>query len=397
MDHQRDAEGEYQRGLDYVRSAEGEHSENLRRAIACYEVATQFYTAEAFPERWQQIQHDMAEAYSELVQERLKQDQALPQPFRSSGLRRFSWSQVLLLVVLAIVVLAIPTTVIARSYLLRGLPTCVSGTLNMDGSTVLQPMLDVAAKAYMQQCSGALITVSGGASKTGLADVESGHGMLADGHDVSIQIGDSDIFASPVQHGLVDHQVAIGVFAMIVNLDVTALHNLTTAQIQGIYTGVYQNWDQIQGSGSNQPIVPISRTVNSGTRFTFESYILRGVATVQGIGLDRATSSSDAVGEVSSTAYSIGYAPLYLANRTSSVRTLSIDGNDPETPLVQQDRYKFWNIEHMYTLGPGSLLAQSFIDYVSSDAAVSLLTQFSLLRLSAISQSVRTKHIFEGN
>ena len=118
------------------------------------------------------------------------------------------------------------------------------------------------------------------------------------GRDVPIDIGNSDIFASPVQRDLVDHQVAIGVFVMILNQDVTGLQNLNTSQIQGIYTGVYQNWRQVCPCGPNLPIVPISRTVNSGTRFTFEKYILKGIATVPGIGLERVTSSANVVQEV---------------------------------------------------------------------------------------------------
>jgi phosphate transport system substrate-binding protein len=190
-------------------------------------------------------------------------------------------------------------------------PSCVSGTLTLDGSTVLQPLIEVVADDYMQHCSGTLITVGGGASKTGLAHVEQGHGVITgvnrqkdpghlNGRDVLIQIGDSDIFASPAQRDLVNHQV-------------TGLHNLSTAQIQAIYTGVYQNWRQVCDHGSCGPdlaLVPISRTVNSGTRYTFEKYILKGVATVPGIGLNRVSASGNAVQEVESNPGSIGYAPL---------------------------------------------------------------------------------------
>ncbi|HET8846635.1 MAG TPA: hypothetical protein VFN35_34555, partial [Ktedonobacteraceae bacterium] len=63
-----DAEKAYQQGLRHARATQGERHENLRRALACYEVALQYYTAETFPDRWKQIQQDMAEAYGEVVQ-----------------------------------------------------------------------------------------------------------------------------------------------------------------------------------------------------------------------------------------------------------------------------------------------------------------------------------------
>ncbi|MBA2287784.1 MAG: substrate-binding domain-containing protein [Ktedonobacteraceae bacterium] len=407
------AEKAYQQGLDYARSTSGKRHENLQRAIACYEVALQYYTSEAFPHQWQQIQQDLTRAYSEFVQERLKPAQDFPALSRPSSRRRFPFPlrQGLLLVLIVVVMLAIPTTVIATNYLTRSDPFCVSGSLNIDGSTALQPLIEAAAADYMQHCPGALITVGGGASKTGLADVERGHGIIVGvnpqkdsgriaGRDVPIDIGDSDIFASPVQRDLVDHQVAIGVFVMILNQDVTGLHNLSTSQIQRIYTGVYQNWQQVcvHGvCGPNVPIVPISRTVNSGTRFTFEKYILKGVATVPGIGLERATSSGNAVQEVENNPGSIGYAPLYLASQARDVTILSIDGQDPHNfSLVQQDKYHFWNIEHMYTRGQGSPLAQSFIDYMSGDAIAHLFSRFGLRHLTDIPLDIRNKHVLEA-
>lgn len=406
------SEKEYQQGLAFAHATQGERRENLRRAIACYEVALQYYTSEAFPDRWRQLQQDLAEAYSELVQERLKQTQEHPVLPRSARRQRFLLPQLFLLIGVIVVILGVPATVIATTYLARGIPSCVNGTLNIDGSTALQPLVEAAAKNYMQNCPGAIIMVGGGASKTGLADVEQGHGTLFGvnpqldprrlaGRDVSIDIGDSDIFASPVQHDLVDHQVAINVFVMILNHNVSGLHNLRTSQIQGIYTGVYQNWQQICDDGTcgphNLSIVPISRTVNSGTRFTFEKYLLNGVATVPGIGLERVTSSGNAVQEVESNAGSIGYAPLSLASQAHDVIILSIDGQDPRnTVLIERNTYKFWNIEHMYTRGQGSLLARSFINYISSDAVDELVSRLDFLHLNDIPQSIRDQHIREA-
>lgn len=406
------AEEQYQRGLEYARSTRGERHKNLQRAIACYEIALQYYTSEAFPDRWQQIQQDMAEAYGELVQERLKQahTQELPALPLSAGRLRLPLPQSLLVALAILIILAIPTTVIATT-LVRNSSSCVNGTLNIDGSTALQPLVEAAAAAYMQNCPGAIITVGGGASKTGLADVEQGHNIITGvypqkdrghsaGRDVPIEIGASDIFASPVQRDLVDHQVAIGVFVMILNQDVTGLHNLSTSQIQGIYTGVYQNWRQVCDAGHcgpDLPIVPISRTINSGTRFTFERYILKGVATVPGIGLERATSSGNAVQEVENNPGSIGYAPLYLAKQAHDVITLSIDGQDPHnSSLIEHGVYRFWNIEHMYTRGQGSPLAQSFLNYMSGDEISGQLSQFGFLHLSDIPQSIRDQHVLEG-
>lgn len=263
----------------------------------------------------------------------------------------------------------------------------------------------------MQRCPGAIITVGGGASKIGLADVEQGHDTVTGvdphkdyghitGRDVPIQIGDSDIFASPVQHDLIDHQVAIGVFVLIVNRDVTGLHNLSTPQIQGIYTGVYQNWQQICDHGQcgpDLPILPVSRTINSGTGVTFEQYVLKGVATIPGLGLDSASANEDVVQDVESNPGSIGYAQFYLASQAHNVTTLSIDGQDPHNfSLIERGTYRFWNIEHMYTRGAGSPLAQSFLSFMGSSTGEQLLSHFGFLSLTDVPQDIRQQHVLEG-
>src|SRR5579859_3326505 len=128
---------------------------------------------------------------------------------------------------------------------------CVSGTLTISGSTALQPLVTAVAKDYTGKCSGATITVNGGGSSTGKANVEAG----------SVGIGDSDTPASAAQSDLVDHQVAVVTFGVIVNSD-TGVTNLTTAQIQGIYTGTYTNWSQV--GGKDEAIVVVSRPTTSG-------------------------------------------------------------------------------------------------------------------------------------
>jgi tetratricopeptide (TPR) repeat protein len=55
----------------------GDRSENLRRAIACYENALRVYTETEFPYDWAMTQHNLGNAYSKL-----------PTGDRSENLRR---------------------------------------------------------------------------------------------------------------------------------------------------------------------------------------------------------------------------------------------------------------------------------------------------------------------
>src|SRR5205807_4360916 len=96
----------------------------------------------------------------------------------------------------------------------------------------------------------------------------------------NVQIGNSDIFSKPGQEDLVDHQVAIVVFVMIVNSKVTGVTNLTIDQLKGIYDGTITNWSQV--GGPNLKIVVVSRPTSSGTRATFQKYILGGPEKISG-------------------------------------------------------------------------------------------------------------------
>lgn len=405
------AEQNRNKGHAYNASNVGERHENLLRAIKYYEEALDFYTVDTFPDEWTKLQEDITNAYSELA---LGQAATLPPAIQrgTSSLPvrkrrtvlRLQWPVIILIVL----VIVIPfTTVLAKNYISSDGPSCVAGTLYMDGSTALQPLLTVVALDYMKHCSTSTIVIGGGASKTGLAHVEQGSGTLT-GVDkrlkkgvitnkaVPIQIGSSDIFALPTQSDLIDHQVAIGIFAVILNKDISNIHNLSTTQLQQIYTDASMQWSDICDGklcGPQHPIFPISRTTNSGSRFTFEKYILGGVATVAGLGLHRNTAPTDAVTEVATTPYSIGYAPLYIAKKSNQVTILSIDGASPlQTRLVENNTYKFWNIEHMYTRGQPTPLAQSFINYMYSNFARQQVYQFNLLNIADIAPSMRASH-----
>jgi phosphate transport system substrate-binding protein len=159
---------------------------------------------------------------------------------------------------------AAPTTAPATDTPAAGSPTvaptaaatfkCTGGSITVAGSTALQPLVDAAAKQYVKDCpnSGAVITVNGGGSGTGLTQVSAG----------SVNIGDSDVTAeSKLQPAdaakLVDHIVARQGWIVVTNKDVTGVTNLTTQQNIDIWTGVDKNWSQV--GGPNLPIVLIFR------------------------------------------------------------------------------------------------------------------------------------------
>lgn len=257
--------------------------------------------------------------------------------------------------------------------------TCISGTLTVSGSTALQPLVTAVAKDYMGKCSGANITVNGGGSSTGKANVEAG----------SVGIGNSDTPASAAQSDLVDHQIAVVIFGVIVNSG-TGVTNLTTAQIQGIYAGTYTNWNQV--GGKNLPIVVVSRPTTSGTRATFAQYVLGKQEKVSGPSHLTSDATGTVVTEVGQTAGAIGYAATGQVPSGGSAVIVSIDGNAPTSANVQSNTYKFWNIEHMYTKGQPTQLEQALIDYMASKDGQAAASSLDFVVLSSMQPSAVQAH-----
>ncbi|HTI13052.1 MAG TPA: phosphate ABC transporter substrate-binding protein [Dictyobacter sp.] len=250
---------------------------------------------------------------------------------------------------------------------------CVKGSITADGSTALQPLMLDVAKAYQTACSGSSISVQGGGSGQGRTDVSSG----------KVQIGNSDVFATAsATPGLVDHQVAAVVFALIISPDVT-VKNLTTQQITDIFTNKVTNWKQV--GGPNLPIVVVDRPVGSGTRATFGQYVMNNTAEVT-TGHLTASASGDVATAVSTHHGAISYDTLHFA-QLQSLHTLSIDGVAPTAANAENNTYKFWNVEHAYTKGQPSGLTQAFLNYMASSDVESIRTQDGFVGLSSMSSA----------
>ena len=270
-------------------------------------------------------------------------------------------------------------TATASSLGTPGSYNCLQGSITASGSTALAPLVKAIALKYESHCSGATISVHLGGSKTGLANVEAG----------SVDIGDSDIPAASNQSDLVDHQVAVVIFGVIVNTDVT-LTNLTTAQLKQIYSGHVQNWSAL--GGPNLPIIVVSRPASSGTRTTFQKYVLGGSEIVSGPASLNSDTTGTVVTEVGQTSGAIAYAATGLVQGKSNVTLLSIDGVAPTATNTESNRYTFWNIEHMYTKGQPKQLAQALIDYMASSDAKTIEARQQFVSTTDMSPDAMSAH-----
>jgi len=227
------------------------------------------------------------------------------------------------------------------------------GAITIAGSTALLPLVKQAAADYQSKNATAKISVSGGGSRVGITQAA----------QKGVDIGDSDI-AAPDQPSLVDHQVAVVTFGVVVNPK-SNVKNLTKAQVKDIFSGKTTNFKQI--GGADQAITVINRPRSSGTRAVFVQKLMAGgQPTESGLTQD---SSGTVATMVAQTPGAISYVAMSYI-KPGQQTAVSIDGVPPTEPNVTTGKYPFWSYEHMLTNGAPRKEVADFIDYVTKDTAL---------------------------
>lgn len=222
------------------------------------------------------------------------------------------------------------------------------------GSSALQPLVEAAAEQYQTDNLGVFINVQGGGSGTGLSQIQQG----------AVAIGASDLFAEEKAgidaSKLVDHKVAVVGITPIVNKNV-GVKNLTTVQLRRLFTGELTNWKQV--GGKDLPVVVVNRAQGSGTRATFEKWVL---GDRQPIPAQEQDSTGMVRSIVANTPGAISYVAFSYVDK--NVRVLNLNGVAPTDKNVTTNAWPIWSYEHLYTKGQPTGLTKRFLTYIQSAA-----------------------------
>ena len=140
--------------------------------------------------------------------------------------------------------------------------------------------------------------------------------------------------------------VPIGKDALVflVNRD-NPISNISTEQVQKIFTGEYTNWKEV--GGSDEPIRAYQRGIGSGSQALMDKLVMRGLpmgdpATVQVI--ESMGGLIDAVVDYAGGSEGIGYNVFYYVTEMRSndyIKILSIDGVEPTYDTIQSGQYPY--------------------------------------------------------
>ena len=253
-------------------------------------------------------------------------------------------------------------------------PTCVAGSLSIDGSQSVGSLLQQLDSDYQAYCSGLSFTLGGSGSRAGLNAVQQQH----------IDVASSDLTARPTRN-LTDHPFAAMLYAVIVSSDV-GMSSLSSAMLQGIYSGKITNWSQV--GGPDEPIRVFQRPAVDTVTAIFRAFVLNGENEhVKGTRLKQ-----DWAQAVAATQGAISYVPLMDA-QNANVTVLAIDGIRPGLTSLQQGSYPFWSVEHLYTRGNGTSQFRAYLSFLKSTQEVPVFAQFSALPVSMMPSNIVSSHL----
>jgi phosphate transport system substrate-binding protein len=241
-------------------------------------------------------------------------------------------------------------TILALSLVLTG-GACgrsSKGALTVAGSTSIQPFAEKWAEAYRAKHAQHEIHVQGGGSTAGVQATLSG----------AAQIGMCSRKLKPDEETKVKAIVVARDGLTIIVHATSPITDLTTEQIQKVYTGEITKWSEL--GGPDKAITVVTRESGSGARGAFEELALKGKSILASALVQ---DSQGAVRQMVSTdPAAIGYVSHGVVD--ASVKALKVNGVEPGQATVASGQYPLVRPFLFLTQAEPTGAAKDFIDWI---------------------------------
>ncbi len=235
------------------------------------------------------------------------------------------------------------------------------GKIVVSGSTSVLPLAQTLSETYMKDHNETIISVKGGGSGTGIAELIDGSNDIAMS---SREIKDSET-ADAKAKGIepVEHEIAKDGIAVIVHPS-NPVSNLTLEQLQKIYSGEIKNWKDV--GGEDAEIAAIARDSSSGTQEFFNEAVMGSTEFRSDLITQSATGA--VTQEVAQNAKAIGF--IGAAYQSNSIKTVGLETNGttvmPTEENILNGKYPLSRGLYLYTDKNQKQAVSEFIGYILS-------------------------------
>ena len=245
----------------------------------------------------------------------------------------------------------------------------VSGTIQIVGSTTIQPLAEELAQAYMAKHKNVKIFVQGGGSGAGVKAALTG----------TADIGTCSRELEPTETGITATVIAKDGIAIIVNKS-NPVPNLTIAQVQKIFSGSVANWKQV--GGPNLPIVVVNREAGSGTRTAFEELVLKP-AKLTNTSNCLVQASTGAVNQtVAITKEAIGYSSLADLDPSLNLKDVMVNGVKATVANILARKYPLQRPLLMLTKTAPTGAVKAFLAWIASPEGQNLVLKYHFISIN---------------
>jgi phosphate transport system substrate-binding protein len=164
--------------------------------------------------------------------------------------------------------------------------------------------------------------------------------------------------------------IGIDAFVFFVNKS-NPIDNISSEQIQAIYSGTITNWYSI--NGNDEPIIAYQRPQNSGSQTALEQIIMAGREVMEPVMENVIGGMGGIIEEVASYknyANAIGYSFLFFTTEmvnNNEIKLLSIDGIYPSKETIQNSEYPFIGPFYAITRGDETENMRKLKEWILSD------------------------------
>lgn len=234
-------------------------------------------------------------------------------------------------------------------------PAELSGTIQIAGSTSVQPLSEELAKAFMAKNPKVKINVAGGGSGAGIKAAQEG----------TADIGASSRDLKTEEKTVKEFVIALDGIAIVVHKD-SKIADLKKEDIKKIFLGEVTDWSKL--GGAKGPIRVVTREEGSGTRGAFEELVLGKDAAGKELKIFDKANVQNSTGAVRTAVAkdpnAIGFVSLGSLNE--EVKAIKVDGVEATVANVKSKTYKVSRPFVYMTKADPSGIVKAYIDFVLS-------------------------------